>query len=64
MRGIERYLSPLPDDYILMPGHAEVTTIGEEKKSNSFLNGHIQYHNGRFIWVEHPEEGFKASQTE
>lgn len=62
MRGIERYLSPLPDDFILMPGHAELTTIGEEKKENSFLNGHIQFKHGKFVWVEHPDKDWFKHQ--
>lgn len=28
----------LPDDYLLLPGHGPETTVGDEKKSNPFLN--------------------------
>jgi glyoxylase-like metal-dependent hydrolase (beta-lactamase superfamily II) len=27
----------LPDDTVVVPGHGEMTTIGEERESNPFL---------------------------
>jgi hydroxyacylglutathione hydrolase len=27
----------LPDDTVVVPGHGELTTIGEERESNPFL---------------------------
>lgn len=37
VRGIEEKLLPLPDETIVLPGHMDATTIGEEKKYNPFL---------------------------
>ncbi|GIV56992.1 MAG: hypothetical protein KatS3mg040_1760 [Candidatus Kapaibacterium sp.] len=34
---IHRELLSLPDDYVCYPGHMEATTIGEERRSNPFL---------------------------
>ena len=34
---IRDYLLPLPDDTLLLPGHGEASTIGEEKRSNRFF---------------------------
>ena len=34
--GIRAKLFTLPDDTILLPGHGEVTTVGEEKRDNPF----------------------------
>lgn len=34
---IRRQLYTLPDDTIVMPGHGDPTTIGEEKRSNPFV---------------------------
>jgi hydroxyacylglutathione hydrolase len=36
-RGIHGKLFTLPDDTIVLPGHGEPTTIGEEKRSNPFV---------------------------
>jgi glyoxylase-like metal-dependent hydrolase (beta-lactamase superfamily II) len=35
--GIHRKLFTLPDDTLLLPGHGEPTTVGEEKQSNPFV---------------------------
>ena len=35
--GIERVLWPLPPDAVVYPGHGPVTTVGHEKRTNSFL---------------------------
>ena len=34
---IRDYLLPLPDSTLLLPGHGEASTIGEEKRSNRFF---------------------------
>lgn len=34
---LKRVLAELPDDYIVFPGHAQETTVGEEKKHNPYL---------------------------
>lgn len=34
---IRDYLLPLPDDTLLLPGHGEASTIGEERRSNRFF---------------------------
>jgi glyoxylase-like metal-dependent hydrolase (beta-lactamase superfamily II) len=36
---IRRKLLPLPDEVLVFPGHGEVTTIGQERTRNPFLNG-------------------------
>ena len=35
--GIHRKLFTLPDDTLVLPGHGETTTIGEEKRNNPFV---------------------------
>lgn len=37
MRASLRRLATLPDHFIVYPGHGPITTIGEEKRSNPFL---------------------------
>jgi glyoxylase-like metal-dependent hydrolase (beta-lactamase superfamily II) len=37
LRSIRDKLLPLPDDAVVIPGHGENTTIGEERRSNYFL---------------------------
>lgn len=39
MDSIERVILPLPDDYLLYPGHGPRTTVGQERTSNPFLRG-------------------------
>lgn len=34
---IQRVILPLPDEYVLYPGHGPQTTVGEERVSNPFL---------------------------
>lgn len=34
---IRRHLYTLPDDTIVLPGHGDVTTIGQEKRTNPFV---------------------------
>jgi glyoxylase-like metal-dependent hydrolase (beta-lactamase superfamily II) len=36
---IERVILPLPDDYLLYPGHGPRTTVGQERSSNPYLRG-------------------------
>ncbi len=38
-RSIHGKLLPLPDETVVIPGHGENTTIGEEKQFNPFLRG-------------------------
>lgn len=38
VKDIRQKLFTLPDDVIVIPGHGPLTTIGEEKKYNPFLN--------------------------
>jgi len=38
-RSIRDKLLVLPDDTVVIPGHGEITTIGEERESNPFLRG-------------------------
>ena len=38
-RSIRDKLLVLPDDTIVIPGHGDLTTIGEERESNPFLRG-------------------------
>jgi hydroxyacylglutathione hydrolase len=37
MRSLHGKLLTLPDDCVVIPGHGETTTIGEERRSNRFL---------------------------
>lgn len=39
MRSIADQLLPLGDDYRVLPGHGEATTIGRERRENPFLLG-------------------------
>jgi len=39
LESIARVLLPLPDDTVCYPGHGPETTIGEERRSNPFLQG-------------------------
>ncbi|NOY29691.1 MAG: MBL fold metallo-hydrolase [Planctomycetes bacterium] len=36
-RSIREKLYPLPDDTVVLPGHGPTTTIGEEKRTNPFV---------------------------
>lgn len=37
MQSIHEQILTLPDDAVLVPGHGELTTVGEEKRSNPFI---------------------------
>jgi hydroxyacylglutathione hydrolase len=37
MRSLRETVMALPDDTVVVPGHGELTTIGEERESNPFL---------------------------
>lgn len=37
MRSLDRTVMALPDETLVVPGHGELTTIGEERRSNPFL---------------------------
>ena len=37
INSIKRKILTLPDETVLLPGHGEATTVGEEKKNNPFL---------------------------
>ena len=41
LRGIRKRLLTLPDETIVIPGHGEYTTIGEEKRTNPFFRNKI-----------------------
>ncbi|HXJ41277.1 MAG TPA: MBL fold metallo-hydrolase, partial [Bryobacteraceae bacterium] len=38
-RSIQGKLYTLPDDTVVIPGHGEPTSIGEEKRANPFVRG-------------------------
>lgn len=38
LHGIRNKLFTLPDDTIVLPGHGDATTVGEEKRSNPYVN--------------------------
>jgi len=37
LRSIREQILSLPDDYVALPGHGPATTVGEERRSNPFL---------------------------
>ncbi len=37
--GIRRHLYTLPDATMVLPGHGPATTVGQEKRGNSFVRG-------------------------
>ena len=37
MRSLHNRVLTLPDETVVVPGHGELTTIGEERRSNPFL---------------------------
>jgi hydroxyacylglutathione hydrolase len=37
MEAIQAQILSLPDDYILLPGHGDQTTVGRERRSNPFI---------------------------
>ena len=37
MRSLQETVLALPDDTVVVPGHGELTTIGDERESNPFL---------------------------
>lgn len=39
--GIKRHLLTLPDETQVLPGHGGITTIGQEKATNPFLQGNL-----------------------
>lgn len=39
LEAIKKRLYTLPDDTVVYPGHGDSTTIGKEKKTNSFVRG-------------------------
>lgn len=39
LEAIKKRLYTLPDDTVVYPGHGDPTTIGKEKKTNSFVRG-------------------------
>lgn len=41
--GIHRHLFTLPDDTIVLPGHGDPTTVGEEKKHNPWVGAASDY---------------------
>jgi glyoxylase-like metal-dependent hydrolase (beta-lactamase superfamily II) len=43
MNSIKNKLLILPDYVKVYPGHGEVTTIGEERRTNPFLQGFFQF---------------------
>ncbi|MFB3788387.1 MAG: MBL fold metallo-hydrolase [bacterium] len=45
LEGIRRHILSLPDDVMIYPGHGPASTVGEERRSNPFLQGA-----GRWTW--------------
>jgi glyoxylase-like metal-dependent hydrolase (beta-lactamase superfamily II) len=43
LESIARVLLPLPDDTVCYPGHGPATTIGDERRSNPFLQGLVAH---------------------
>jgi len=39
LQSIQENILTLPDDYQLLPGHGPATTVGQERRSNPFLQG-------------------------
>ncbi len=39
LENIARIILPLPDDFLFIPGHGPASTVGEERRSNPFLQG-------------------------
>lgn len=39
MQSLDRVLSPLDPETVVLPGHGPQTTMGEERRSNPYLNG-------------------------
>lgn len=37
MQSIQSQILSLPDDYILLPGHGDQTTVGKERRTNEFI---------------------------
>lgn len=37
IKSIKTKLFPLPEDFVVLPGHMDITTIGEEKAGNPFV---------------------------
>ena len=44
LKSLNERLLKLPDETIVYPGHGEKTTIGQERKTNPFLNLNSSYH--------------------
>jgi glyoxylase-like metal-dependent hydrolase (beta-lactamase superfamily II) len=42
-RGIHTKLFTLPDDTVVLPGHGEPTTVGQEKRTNPFVGVNAQF---------------------
>jgi glyoxylase-like metal-dependent hydrolase (beta-lactamase superfamily II) len=39
LASLARVVLPQPDDMLVLPGHGETTTIGDERRANPFLHG-------------------------
>jgi glyoxylase-like metal-dependent hydrolase (beta-lactamase superfamily II) len=39
LRSLKGKLLELPDDTLVVPGHGSLTTIGDERESNPYLQG-------------------------
>ena len=39
LRSVQENILTLPDEYRLLPGHGPATTVGQERRSNPFLDG-------------------------
>ncbi len=39
MNSMKEKILPLPDSTLVLPGHGETTTIGQERATNPFLRG-------------------------
>jgi glyoxylase-like metal-dependent hydrolase (beta-lactamase superfamily II) len=42
MDSLARVVLPQPDDMLVLPGHGQTTTVGDERRANPFLQGLVR----------------------